>query len=153
MLQVVIGPATVGGIQAGAFKIGDTAGTIDNIIQSKLYRPGSVGFVSKSVCSHSSAFCLFVAWIVLTLWTNLSPELFRNFLVKSTIFRLLHGLLIRSLEYYHHVLLCVQPVAWWVYIILKFILHLQNSASDVGCVCSYQLKIQSFEPHLYCIFS
>ncbi|KAJ0091955.1 hypothetical protein Patl1_24881 [Pistacia atlantica] len=55
--KVVIGPATVGGIQAGAFKIGDTAGTIDNIIQSKLYRPGSVGFVSKSVCysflSHS----------------------------------------------------------------------------------------------------
>ena len=50
MLQVVIGPATVGGIQAGAFKIGDTAGTIDNIIQCKLYRPGSVGFVSKSVC-------------------------------------------------------------------------------------------------------
>ncbi|KAM1481725.1 hypothetical protein EV1_033587 [Malus domestica] len=49
--KVVIGPATVGGIQAGAFKIGDTAGTIDNIIHCKLYRPGSVGFVSKSVCS------------------------------------------------------------------------------------------------------
>ncbi|CAH1413539.1 unnamed protein product [Lactuca virosa] len=47
--KVVIGPATVGGIQAGAFKIGDTAGTIDNIIQCKLYRPGSVGFVSKSL--------------------------------------------------------------------------------------------------------
>ncbi|KAI3700917.1 hypothetical protein L2E82_45558 [Cichorium intybus] len=46
--KVVIGPATVGGIQAGAFKIGDTAGTIDNIIQCKLYRPGCVGFVSKS---------------------------------------------------------------------------------------------------------
>lgn len=54
LLQVVIGPATVGGIQAGAFKIGDTAGTIDNIIQCKLYRPGSVGFVSKSVCGQSS---------------------------------------------------------------------------------------------------
>ena len=53
MWQVVIGPATVGGIQAGAFKIGDTAGTIDNIIQCKLYGPGSVGFVSKSVCNHS----------------------------------------------------------------------------------------------------
>ncbi|KAK7264713.1 hypothetical protein RJT34_32323 [Clitoria ternatea] len=46
--KVVIGPATVGGIQAGAFRIGDTAGTIDNIIHCKLYRPGSVGFVSKS---------------------------------------------------------------------------------------------------------
>ncbi|KAM1223507.1 hypothetical protein ACFX2I_042520 [Malus domestica] len=50
--KVVIGPATVGGIQAGVFKIGDTAGTIDNIIHRKLYWPGFVGFVSKSVCSY-----------------------------------------------------------------------------------------------------
>lgn len=46
--KVIIGPATVGGVQAGAFKIGDTAGTMDNIISCKLHRPGSVGFVSKS---------------------------------------------------------------------------------------------------------
>jgi ATP citrate (pro-S)-lyase len=46
--KFVIGPATVGGIQAGSFRIGDTAGTIDNIVACKLYRPGSVGFVSKS---------------------------------------------------------------------------------------------------------
>eukprot|EP00252_Welwitschia_mirabilis_P005143 TRINITY_DN1557_c0_g1_i2.p1 TRINITY_DN1557_c0_g1~~TRINITY_DN1557_c0_g1_i2.p1 ORF type:complete len:609 (-),score=124.28 TRINITY_DN1557_c0_g1_i2:392-2218(-) len=46
--KVIIGPATVGGIQAGAFKIGDTAGTIENIVRCKLYRPGSIGFVSKS---------------------------------------------------------------------------------------------------------
>ncbi|MFX1371814.1 MAG: citrate/2-methylcitrate synthase [Promethearchaeota archaeon] len=46
--KIIIGPATVGGIRAGAFKIGNTAGTIENIILSKLYRPGSVGFVSKS---------------------------------------------------------------------------------------------------------
>jgi ATP-citrate lyase alpha-subunit len=44
----IIGPATVGGISAGAFRIGNTGGTIENIIASKLYRPGSVGFVSKS---------------------------------------------------------------------------------------------------------
>ncbi|MBN1858537.1 ATP citrate synthase, partial [Candidatus Bipolaricaulota bacterium] len=44
----IIGPATVGGIRAGAFKIGNTAGTMDNIKMSKLYRPGSVGFVSVS---------------------------------------------------------------------------------------------------------
>ena len=44
----IIGPATVGGIKAGAFKIANTAGTIENIVLSKLYRPGSVGFVSKS---------------------------------------------------------------------------------------------------------
>lgn len=46
--KIIIGPATVGGIKAGAFKIGNTAGTIENIELSKLYRPGSVGFVSKS---------------------------------------------------------------------------------------------------------
>ena len=34
--------------QAGAFRIGDTAGTLDNIVHCKLHRPGSVGFVSKS---------------------------------------------------------------------------------------------------------
>jgi succinyl-CoA synthetase alpha subunit len=44
----VIGPATVGGIRPGAFKIGNTAGTIQNIIDTKLYAPGFVGFVSKS---------------------------------------------------------------------------------------------------------
>ena len=44
----IIGPATVGGIAAGAFKIGNTAGTIDNIIAAKLHRPGSVAYVSKS---------------------------------------------------------------------------------------------------------
>lgn len=46
--KIIIGPATVGGVQAGAFKIGDTAGTLENIIACKLHRPGSVGFVSKS---------------------------------------------------------------------------------------------------------
>lgn len=35
-------------MQAGAFRIGDTAGTLENIVSCKLYRPGSVGFVSKS---------------------------------------------------------------------------------------------------------
>lgn len=44
----IIGPATVGGIVAGAFKIGNTGGTLHNIIESKLYRPGSVAYVSKS---------------------------------------------------------------------------------------------------------
>lgn len=46
--KVLLGPATVGAVQAGAFKIGDTAGTIDNIVACKLHRPGSIGFVSKS---------------------------------------------------------------------------------------------------------
>lgn len=44
----IIGPATVGGLRAGAFKIGNTGGMIDNIISSRLYRPGSVCYVSKS---------------------------------------------------------------------------------------------------------
>lgn len=46
--KTIIGPATVGGIKAGCFKIGNTGGTIENIVESKLHRPGSVGFVSKS---------------------------------------------------------------------------------------------------------
>ncbi|WP_455139807.1 citrate/2-methylcitrate synthase [Candidatus Hodarchaeum mangrovi] len=46
--KTIIGPATVGGMRSGAFKIGNTAGTIENIVLSKLYRPGSVGLVSKS---------------------------------------------------------------------------------------------------------
>ncbi len=46
--KVIIGPATVGGLAAGAFKIGNTGGTSDNIVASKLYRPGSVGYVGKS---------------------------------------------------------------------------------------------------------
>jgi succinyl-CoA synthetase alpha subunit len=44
----VIGPATVGGIAAGAFRIGNTAGALDNIIESKLHRPGHVAYISKS---------------------------------------------------------------------------------------------------------
>lgn len=44
----IIGPATVGGIKSGCFRIANTGGTIENIIESKLHRPGSVGFVSKS---------------------------------------------------------------------------------------------------------
>jgi ATP citrate (pro-S)-lyase len=44
----IIGPATVGGIKPGCFKIGNTGGMMDNIVASKLYRPGSVAYVSKS---------------------------------------------------------------------------------------------------------
>jgi len=54
--KIVIGPATVGGMTAGAFRIGNTAGTIENIIASKLYRPGCVGFVSKSGGMLNEAF-------------------------------------------------------------------------------------------------
>ncbi|WKX97154.1 hypothetical protein Q1695_013092 [Nippostrongylus brasiliensis] len=44
----LIGPATVGGIKPGCFKIGNTGGMMDNILASKLYRPGSVAYVSRS---------------------------------------------------------------------------------------------------------
>jgi succinyl-CoA synthetase alpha subunit len=46
--KTIIGPSTVGGLKAGAFKIGNTGGMIDNIIEAKLYRPGSVAYISKS---------------------------------------------------------------------------------------------------------
>ncbi|VDN50918.1 unnamed protein product [Dracunculus medinensis] len=45
---MIIGPATVGGIKPGCFKIGNTGGMMDNILSSKLYRPGSVAYVSRS---------------------------------------------------------------------------------------------------------
>ncbi|BGP17931.1 hypothetical protein JCM10213_003939 [Rhodosporidiobolus nylandii] len=45
---IIIGPATVGGIKPGCFRIGNTGGMMDNILASKLYRAGSVGYVSKS---------------------------------------------------------------------------------------------------------
>lgn len=44
----IIGPATVGGVKPGCFKIGNTGGMMDNILHSMLYRPGSVAYVSRS---------------------------------------------------------------------------------------------------------
>jgi len=44
----VIGPATVGAIAPGAFKIANIGGTINNIINSKLHRAGSCGLVTRS---------------------------------------------------------------------------------------------------------
>merc|ERR1719386_504173 len=44
----IIGPATVGGITPGKFRIGNTGGALENITMSKLYRKGSVCYVSKS---------------------------------------------------------------------------------------------------------
>ena len=45
---LVIGPATVGGITPGCFRIGNTGGMLDNVVACKLYQPGSVAYVSKS---------------------------------------------------------------------------------------------------------
>jgi ATP citrate (pro-S)-lyase len=44
----LIGPATVGGIKPGSFRIANTGGFLDNIIDSRLYRPGSVAYVARS---------------------------------------------------------------------------------------------------------
>ena len=46
--MTIIGPATVGGIKPGCFRIGNTGGMLDNVMASKLYRPGSVAYVSRS---------------------------------------------------------------------------------------------------------
>ena len=46
--KVIIGPATVGGIAAGAFRIGNSGGTVEAIVAAKLHRPGSVGLVTRS---------------------------------------------------------------------------------------------------------
>merc|ERR550537_1587861 len=44
----MIGPATVGGIKPGCIRLGNTGGMLDNIVMSRLYRAGSVAYVSKS---------------------------------------------------------------------------------------------------------
>ncbi len=44
----IIGPATVGAISPGAFKVANIGGTIENIVKSKLHRPGSCGLVTRS---------------------------------------------------------------------------------------------------------
>ena len=44
----IIGPATVGGFVPGSFKIGNAGGAVSNLLESQLYKSGSVGFVSKS---------------------------------------------------------------------------------------------------------
>ena len=49
---IVIGPATVGGISPGAFKIANVGGTIENIVNSKLHRAGSCGLVITSYSIH-----------------------------------------------------------------------------------------------------
>ena len=45
---LIIGPATVGAITPGAFKIANIGGTIENIVNSKLHRAGSAGLVTRS---------------------------------------------------------------------------------------------------------
>ena len=44
----LIGPATVGGLKPGCFRIGNTGGMIDNCVDCKLHRPGSIAYVSRS---------------------------------------------------------------------------------------------------------
>ena len=48
----IIGPAIAGGIKPGCLRIGNTGGMHDNIVMSRLYRPGSVAYVSKSGGGH-----------------------------------------------------------------------------------------------------
>ncbi len=45
---LLIGPSTVGWLGAGVLRLWYTGWSLDNIIKSKLYRPWSVGLVSKS---------------------------------------------------------------------------------------------------------
>ncbi|KAF0990208.1 hypothetical protein HZS_3953 [Henneguya salminicola] len=45
---MIFGPASIGGIRPGCFRIGHAGGIINNIYSSKLYRPGSVCYVTRS---------------------------------------------------------------------------------------------------------
>jgi len=44
----LIWPSVVGWIVAGALRVGNTGWSLENIMASKLYRPGSIGIVTKS---------------------------------------------------------------------------------------------------------
>lgn len=44
----IIGPATVGGMMPGRFRIGNAGGAVENLLLAKLYRPGSIGYTTKS---------------------------------------------------------------------------------------------------------
>ncbi len=46
--KTIIGPASVGGIKAGAFKIGDAGGTLENIVDAKLHRAGHISYITRS---------------------------------------------------------------------------------------------------------
>lgn len=48
LISIYLCLSKVGGIKPGCFKIGNTGGMLDNILASKLYRPGSVAYVSRS---------------------------------------------------------------------------------------------------------
>ena len=45
---LIIGPATVGGIFPGQFRIANTGGSLENILEHNLYKKGTVGLVSRS---------------------------------------------------------------------------------------------------------
>lgn len=46
--RILIGPATVGAIVPGAFRTANIGGTVENLLASKLHRPGSCGLVTRS---------------------------------------------------------------------------------------------------------
>ena len=46
--KMILGPATVGAISAGSIRIGSTCGSMDNIIQLKLYQTGNISLVTRS---------------------------------------------------------------------------------------------------------
>ncbi|MBT6121352.1 ATP citrate synthase [bacterium] len=46
--RTIIGPATVGAITPGCFKVANIGGSIDNIVKTKLHKIGSVGLVTRS---------------------------------------------------------------------------------------------------------
>ena len=43
----IIGPATVGGIKPGCFRIGNTGGMMDNIIRSKRYNTTNIYILNE----------------------------------------------------------------------------------------------------------
>ena len=74
----IIGPATVGGVKPGCFKIGNTGGMMDNILHSKLYRPGRCVNVFNFIMSCSFLFPPIMRWC-----PYLSPGCFSHYLSQK----------------------------------------------------------------------
>ena len=79
---VILDPSTADGLKLESFRIGNTGGMLDNIVSSKLFRPGSGGLsieLSNMLSFlHTAFFCLsgFHLSCVVTLWKVLEFSVF-----------------------------------------------------------------------------
>lgn len=77
----IIWPATAGALAAGTFRMGNSGGSLENIIASKLYKKGSVWFVSRSGGMSNEMFRVIARY---TDWVHTGIALWWDRFVAST---------------------------------------------------------------------